>query len=922
MATPLSVLIVVNSVNDAELLANQLRNAGFDPKWTRVDNEVDYLASLSDPPDIILTDYSLPQFDALRAADLLRGRGLDVPLILVSSSIGEEAVVEAMKHGVTDYVLKDRIARLWKVVERALEEKQPRAERKRMRHQLALQATALETAENAVMITDRAGTILWVNLAFTATTGYSPSEAIGKTPRLLKSGRHDPDFYRAFWRTICSGQTWRGEFINQHKDGNIYYEEHTVTPVRSESGTITHFVAIMNDVTEHKRLKADAASHERQLTSFFTGATAGLAILDRRLRYVHVNDTLAKSNGVPVQEHLGRTVHEILPQLAPIVAPYLQRVLGEGERVLNVEFSGETPSEPGIERYWIASYFPIAGPDGGIEGIGAIVVEITERKRAEQELKFRNAILSTQQEASIDGILVVNEDGKVVSFNSRFIELWNLPPELLARRDDAALLRFVANNLKDPEAFLQRVQYLYGHSRETSREEVALRDGRVFDRYSAPTFSPDDRFYGRVWYFRDITERKQAELTLQRFANLVDSSTDAIIGESLDGTVISWNSAAERIFGYSAAEMIGQSVTTLLPPDRLGEEPTILDRINRGEGTIYLETRRLRKDGVQIDVAVTISPIKDAEGRIVGASKIGRDITFQKRQAAELEEVQKKLRETAMRIGRAEMARTVVHNIGNVLNGIGVSTALISQKIHNSKGSGIAKLAALLQQHIDDLPTFLSTDPKGKRVPAFVAELAEKVADEQKELTAELQFVGEKVEHIRAIIDAHQTSTSGSGLTEQVAASELVEAALRLNAASLESRGVRVIRQFAPTPPLATEKHKVLQILVNLITNAAQALEQRSPQDRQLSCQIDSGEKQSVRISVADNGMGISLENLRRIFEQGFTTRQGGHGLGLHGSALLARELGGDLSVTSPGPGRGAVFTLDLPVQNSSWQKQ
>ena len=302
----------------------------------------------------------------------------------------------------------------------------------------------------------------------------------------------------------------------------------------------------------------------------------------------------------------------------------------------------------------------------------------------------------------------------------------------------------------------------------------------------------------------------------------------------------------------------------------------------------------------------------------MGASLIARDITLQKRQEAELEEVQKQLRETAVRIGRAEMARTVVHNIGNVLNGIGVSTTLIAQKIHNSKGSNIGKLAALLQQHTDDLPIFLSTDPKGKKVPAFVAELAEKIADEQKDLTAELQLVSEKVAHIRAIIDTHQTSASVFGLTEQVAASELVEAALRLNSASLESRGVRVIRQFSSTSLLATEKHKALQILVNLITNASQALEQGRQQDRQLTCEINSQDERCVLISVADNGMGISPENLPRIFQQGFTTRQGGHGLGLHGSALLARELGGDLTVTSGGPGQGAIFTLELPVQNAS----
>lgn len=663
MATHLNLLIVEDSAEDSALLVAALRSAGFEPNTKRVQTEADYLASLEDLPELIIADYRMPQFSGLRAIDLLRERGLDIPFLLVSGTVGEEQAVEAMKHGVTDYLLKDRLARLGKAVEGALKQKRLLDDRKH--------------ADEAL--------------------------------------RQSEARYRTLFDTLIEGFC-------------------TIEMIFDASGKPVDY------------------------------------------RFLEINPAFERQTGLHNAQ--GRLMRDLAPN---------------------------------HEAHWFNIY-------GNIALTG-------EPARFENEAKA------------------------------------------LGRRYDVCAYR-----IGGPE----------------SRKVAIL--------------------------FNDVTERKQAEAALQRLANIVESSNDAIIGESLDAEVTSWNPAAERIFGYSAAEMIGQPVARLLPPDRLGEEPAILDRINRGEATIYLETRRLRKDGVQIDVAVTISPIKDTEGTIVGASKIGRDITLQKRQAAELEEVQKQLRETAVRIGRAEMARTVVHNIGNVLNGIGVSTTLIAQKIQNSKGLHIGKLAALLQQHEADLPSFLSTDPKGKKVPAFVADLAAKFADEQKALTSELQFVGEKVAHIRSIIDTHQASASVSGLTQQVTASELVEEALRLNAASLESRGVRVIRQFSETPPITTEKHKVLQILVNLITNAAQALEQGRQQDRQLICQIDSQDGQSVLISVADNGMGVSPENLPRIFQQGFTTRQGGHGLGLHGSALLARELGGDLTVTSNGPGQGAVFTLGLPL--------
>jgi DNA-binding NtrC family response regulator len=173
MALTLNILLVEDSPEDAELLVAELRRGGFEPQWKRVETEADYRAGLEDAPDLIIADYTLPQFGGLRAVDLLQERGLDIPFILVSGTVGEEKAVEAMKHGATDYLLKDRIERLGNAVESALEQKRLRDERGRMQKQLALHAAASENAANAIVITDRAGTILWVNPAFTTVTGYA-----------------------------------------------------------------------------------------------------------------------------------------------------------------------------------------------------------------------------------------------------------------------------------------------------------------------------------------------------------------------------------------------------------------------------------------------------------------------------------------------------------------------------------------------------------------------------------------------------------------------------------------------------------------------------------------------------------------------------------------------------------------------------
>jgi PAS domain S-box-containing protein len=137
------------------------------------------------------------------------------------------------------------------------------------------------------------------------------------------------------------------------------------------------------------------------------------------------------------------------------------------------------------------------------------VEDITRRKQAEEELAFRNAILSTQQEASLDGILVVDEQGRIISFNRRFVEMWEIPGKVIESRSDQQALQSVLDKLRDPKQFLQRINYLYEHRNEKSEEEIELKDGRTFDRYSAPMYGTEGKYYGRIWFFRDVTGRRR-----------------------------------------------------------------------------------------------------------------------------------------------------------------------------------------------------------------------------------------------------------------------------------------------------------------------------------------------------------------------------------------------------------------------------
>ena len=194
------------------------------------------------------------------------------------------------------------------------------------------------------------------------------------------------------------------------------------------------------------------------------------------------------------------------------------------------------------------------------------------------------------------------------------------------------LLEIMSRKLTDSQDFMARIEEIVASRRE-SFDLLELKDGRILEGYSK-VLSIDGQNAGRVWSYRDVTERHLADITARRLSAIVASSDDAIIGKDLNSIITSWNAGAENIFGYTADEMIGTSIMRLIPPDRQDEEKEILSRIRRGERCSHFETIRLAKDGRQLNVSITVSPIKDSTGRVVGASKVARDITDRKRAEA------------------------------------------------------------------------------------------------------------------------------------------------------------------------------------------------------------------------------------------------------------------------------------------------
>jgi PAS domain S-box-containing protein len=301
-------------------------------------------------------------------------------------------------------------------------------------------------------------------------------------------------------------------------------------------------------------------------------------------------------------------------------------------------------------------------------------------------------------------------------------------------------------------------------------------------------------------------------------------------------------------------------------------------------------------DGRVTWALTTKMPWLDGTGTIIGTFGISMDVTAWKEAEARLADTHLQLLETSRHAGMAEVATGVLHNVGNVLNSVNVSATLVAEHVRHTQAGNIAKLAALFEEHKADLAGFLTKDARGQMIPAYLGTLAESLATEQKTLLTELEHLYKNVEHIKEIVSMQQAYAGSSGVIETISVPDLIEDALRINAGSLARHAVDTIRDYQARPVVTTDKHKVMQILVNLVRNATQACDESGRTDKQITVRTTS-DVRSAHIAISDNGVGIPAENLDRIFNHGFTTRKSGHGFGLHSGALAARELGGSLRV-------------------------
>ena len=412
-----------------------------------------------------------------------------------------------------------------------------------------------------------------------------------------------------------------------------------------------------------------------------------------------------------------------------------------------------------------------------------------------------------------------------------------------------------------------------------------------------------------------------SQATLSRSQKKMEALIHSIDGivwerapETFQFTFISRQS--EGLLGYAPETWLtlpGFWEGKLHPQDAAKAVQTAHDMAAQGQPYSF-EYRMIAADGRTVWIRESGMVLME-NGQPSAMRGIFQDITQHKQDAEELDKLNRQLIDTSRSAGMADVATGVLHNVGNVLNSVSVSATVVADRLRRSKVTNLKRATAMMREKNGHLAEFLTNDPKGKLLPEYFSTVADELAGEQSELIARMATVGEHIEHIKEIVAMQQNYAKVSGVYENLSATDLIEDALRINATAFDRHGIELVREIQEhTPTVCVDRHKVLQILINLLRNAKHAMDENGGQARRLVVRVNLASPEMVRISMIDSGVGISPENLTKIFNQGFTTKKEGHGFGLHSGGNAAKEMGGSLTARSNGTGQGAEFILELPT--------
>jgi PAS domain S-box-containing protein len=636
-----------------------------------------------------------------------------------------------------------------------------------------------------------------------------------------------------------------------------------------QAKTRTGEAEIRAEQAETQSEQAIRASELRYRRLFET-AQDGILILDADSGQVmDANPFMKDLLGYSQEEFLGRKLWEIGPFKGEAASRLTFAELQREDRIRYEGLPLETKEGKRVEVEFISNTYLVDTK----KLIQCNIRDITSRKEIEEQLLWKTAFFEAQVHSSLDGILIVDRNGKKVLQNQQMADLWNIPPSFAEETDDRRQLEWVTNQVKSPEQFAEKIAYLHAHPDEISHDEVELLNGTFFDRYSAPVRGKDGKDYGRIWAFRDITERKKSEAQIVEQAAFLDKARDAILVRDLEGKIIFWNKGAERMYGWVREEVIDKERDGLLQVEpekyKKGNELTI------SEGEWHGELKRVTKDQREITVEARWTLIRGNDGQPKSVLEINTDITERK-----------KIEGQFLRAQRMESIGTLAGGIAHDLNNI----------------------LAPIMMAIEILKT-TSADEQAQKILGTIEVSARRGADIVRQVLSFARGLeGQRIE----VQPAHLLKD--------------LECIIR------DTFPKDIQLQFSvpiDTWTILGDPTQVHQILLNLCVNARDAM----PDGGKLAIGVENWmmDEQSagmnlplkagryVNISVTDSGTGIPQRIIDKIFEPFFTTKElnKGTGLGLSTVMAIVKSHEGTINVYSE-PGKGTTFKVYLPAMEIS----
>ncbi|MBN2487863.1 MAG: PAS domain S-box protein, partial [Methanosarcinaceae archaeon] len=648
--------------------------------------------------------------------------------------------------------------------------------------------------------------------------------------------------------------------------------------------------ALQTEITEREKAKEKLNTAHQQILDIIEFLPDATLVIDAEKKVIAWNRAIEEMTGVPKEEILGKSDYAYALPFYKKQRPILIDHLFFNDSEIEDEYGfvtrmGDTLCTErfipyvyeGKGAYLWARSSPLFDASGKMIGAIETIRDVTERKKIEDELELRNIILSTQQETSLDGIIVVGEEGKIISFNRRFVEMWNTPPKVIESRFVKHVFQSIRSKLADPIGFFERVEYLNAHRGEKSRYEIVLKDGRTIDRYSAPMIGLDEKYYGRVWYFRDITKQKKAEKALQnseeKYRNIVETAQEGIWVLDKDGKTTYVNKHMADMLGYSVQDMLGRHLFCFMDDEARLHAEKKLERRKKGISDIH-EFRFRRSDGSDLFTVISTNPIMDPSGQYNGSLGMLTDISSIKK----MEEIRLE-NETLIYANtvKSEFMSVMSHELRTPLSSIIGYSQLLKE---NRQG-----ILNVKQEY------YVNNILKGSK---HLLALINSILDMTKIEAGKMLLVIEEVSVPDAIGETVQ-------FIEELA----------------KEHNVVLKKEIDPELDIIdADKQKFEQMMLNLLSNAIKFSKEeggtvtiRTKKDGEMA-----------RISVSDTGIGIKKKDLKRVFlkfeqlDSGAARKYEGTGLGLSITKQLVEMHGGTIMAESTF-NEGSTFTFTLPIK-------